>query len=84
MRKDLNSEVEQLRKEMRQGGAKNSGINKNKNANTDEEKKEENVPSAEFVKLQELIKEHERKLGSIEMRNIDGINQLENFNSRVS
>jgi hypothetical protein len=73
---------------MRQGGAKHSGINKNKNANVDEEKKEEkkeeNVPSAEFLKLQEVVKEHERKHGIIEMRNVDGISQLETFNSRVS
>jgi len=48
-KKDLNSEVEQLRKEMRQGGAKHSGVSK-KTA-SEEEKKEEGVPHAEFVKV---------------------------------
>ena len=57
---------------MRTGGAKNSGINKNKMSNAgEEEKKEENVPSAEFIKLQELVKENIRRMGNLEMKNID-------------
>ncbi len=65
MRKELMQEIELIRKDIRQGGGqKFSGTKKQlATVSEDPEKKEESqVPSAEFIKLQDQVKEHERRL----------------------
>ena len=64
LKKSLTAEIESLKKQVSDAakGIRAASIVKQKLQSAMDEEKKDEVPSAEFLKAQETIKEHERRL----------------------